>query len=100
MIIDQLVDEDALAVVQTRQHRSAFDLNGLHDEDDEQDHKEHSEDQIAHKQPRLGPKMAARFYLEALHFDVAVVEHADVAEAMPAIFFAFEDRHKIVVSGR
>src|ERR1041384_2150208 len=100
MIIDHLVDEDALAVVQARQDRSAFDLDGVADEDEEQDHKEHGEDQIADEQSRLAPKMAARFHLKALHLDVAVVKRADVAKAMPARFFPLEDRHDSVVGGQ
>ncbi len=73
VVVNQLVDEDALAVVQARQHRSALDLDGLHDEDDEQGRDEQGEDQIAQEQTRLRPEVFARLVVEPLDFDVAVV---------------------------
>ena len=88
-VIDELVDEDALAVVQARQHRSAFDLDGLDDEDDEE-----RRDRAGRRRGRATsrrasrPEVAARHVVESLHLYVVVVLRGRRRRsAAPAFFF-------------
>src|SRR6185503_2825811 len=59
VVVDQLVDEDAFAVMQSRQHRRAFHFHGLHDENDDECRDHQGKDQIAEQQARFRPKVAA-----------------------------------------
>src|SRR5687768_12713475 len=79
-VVDELVDEDALAVVEPRQHRGALDLDRLRDEDEHERHDHQRKDEVAEQQSRLAPEVRARLVAQTPHLYVAVVVDVYVAE--------------------
>jgi len=72
--IDELVNEYPLIVLEPRQHRSTFDLDWLHDEDDDQDGGNRGKDYVAGKGLGFGPQRSLTCgFFRIDNFDVLIV---------------------------
>ena len=91
LVIDQLINEQPLAVVQLRQHRGALDHHGLDKENAEQDKHDDDQKDIAEQPESLGPNALARLAAEADDIDVAIVPRIDGPEWV--FIFAAELKH-------
>ena len=89
-VVDQLVDENPFAVMQVRLHRSAFDLNRLHDEDDQKRGEHQSKQQVARKQTRFRPEAMARDIARLLYLYIFVIFGCDSAKQRRMTFLESE----------
>src|SRR5882672_6422886 len=80
VVIDQLVDKNPFAIVQVREHRGAFDLYRLDDEDHHQRQNHQRKDQIADQQARFMPQVFPRRFSGPLYLNVSIVVRMDGAE--------------------
>lgn len=61
LVINELVDQQSLAVVQLRKHRRAFDHNGLHSKHTEQDKNNDDQKDVSDQPQAFCPDTLARF---------------------------------------
>src|SRR5688572_17664370 len=80
LVVNQLVDEETLAVVQLRQHRCSFDDDRLHGKNSEQDKDDDDQKNISNKSQAFGPDPLTRFAAKLHDVDIPVVIRRDGSE--------------------
>ena len=76
-VIDQFVDQQTLAVMKLRQHRSAFDHNRLNEKDTKKDEDDDDQENVANQFKTFGPKALTRLAPQMRHLNIAVVRYRD-----------------------
>src|SRR6185312_5879716 len=91
VIVNELINKDSLAVVQSRQHRSSFNFDGLHYKNNHQCREHQREDKVAQQQSTFRPQVSSRRVMGRVDLNVLVVFNLDIAERRRAMLL--ESKH-------